>query len=293
MSASRRTLAQHAMRAAAKTRIQNGLDLQRPICVYDLAERLGVVVRFYDIASMEGMYQAGEPPRIHLSSLRPFARRNFTCGHELGHHVFGHGSTVDALGSQYGDEGYGSRPEERLADAFSASLLMPVAGLRRSLADRGIAVEAADPIALFAIACNFGVGYSTLVTHLAYGLELITPTRARSLLKSRPRNLSAQILGRETAAPLVVVDQHWTALTVDVEVGTTVAFVGRQVRTSEGAIDPCGGVAHNIVAYRATTPGVFRVDDATSDWAVFIRASRRAYIGLARYRHLAEEETHE
>lgn len=73
-----------------------GLALNSPICIYDLCDRLNVTVRFVDI-SMEGTYYKGENPRILLSALRPLPRRNFTCAHELGHHVFGHGSTIDDL----------------------------------------------------------------------------------------------------------------------------------------------------------------------------------------------------
>jgi len=42
---------------------------------------------------MEGMYYRGDPARIVIGARRPLSRRNFTCGHELGHHIFGHGST--------------------------------------------------------------------------------------------------------------------------------------------------------------------------------------------------------
>ena len=68
----------------------------QPICIYRLCEVLGVTVRFNNI-NMEGMYQRSVPPRIHLSALRPLPRRTYNCAHELGHHVFGHGSSIDEL----------------------------------------------------------------------------------------------------------------------------------------------------------------------------------------------------
>jgi hypothetical protein len=57
----------------------------------------GVTVRFNNI-NMEGMYQRGAPPRIHLSARRPLSRRTYNCAHELGHHVFGHGSSIETRG---------------------------------------------------------------------------------------------------------------------------------------------------------------------------------------------------
>src|SRR5271170_232998 len=95
-SFNRRVLAEQAMKAAIATRAKAKLDQHSPICVYGLCETLGVAVRFNNI-NMEGMYQRGVPPRIHLSAHRPLARRAYNCAHELGHHVFGHGTSIDEL----------------------------------------------------------------------------------------------------------------------------------------------------------------------------------------------------
>lgn len=95
-SFNRRALATQAMQAAAATRARAKLDQVGPICIYGLCETLGVAVRFSNI-NMEGMYQRGLPPRIHLSARRPLPRRAYNCAHELGHHVFGHGSSIDEL----------------------------------------------------------------------------------------------------------------------------------------------------------------------------------------------------
>ena len=84
------------MQAATATRAKAKLDQASPICIYGLCETLGVTVRFNNI-NMEGMYQRGLPPRIHLSARRPLPRRVYNCAHELGHHVFGHGSSIDEL----------------------------------------------------------------------------------------------------------------------------------------------------------------------------------------------------
>jgi hypothetical protein len=72
----KRALMQAAMVESIRARNSAGLDLVNPICVFDLAERLGVGVRFTDI-DMEGMYAKTSRPRIYLSSLRPLPRRVF------------------------------------------------------------------------------------------------------------------------------------------------------------------------------------------------------------------------
>lgn len=67
----RRSIARRAMSAALRTRLASGYGLEEPICVYDLAEKLGIEVRFLDLPSMEGMYAPGSPPSIIVSSRCP------------------------------------------------------------------------------------------------------------------------------------------------------------------------------------------------------------------------------
>ena len=93
---SRRTLSTQGMHESIRARSKNEAGLTGPLCIYKLCETHGVTVRFVDV-NMEGMYQRSAAPRIFISSLRPVARRAFNCAHELGHHLFGHGSTVDQL----------------------------------------------------------------------------------------------------------------------------------------------------------------------------------------------------
>jgi Zn-dependent peptidase ImmA (M78 family) len=219
-SMDKHALTQAAMRASVKARTKAGLDLINPICVFDLCERLGVTVRFTDI-NMEGMYDRVPKPRIHLSSLRPLPRRVFTCGHELGHHEFGHGSTIDEMREE-AEALRTDSPDEFLANCFSAFTLMPIIGLRGAFARRGCTAVTADEVQIFAVACNFGVGYATLVSHLAYGIGEITAARSRQLLKSSPKSIRCKLLGDNSAEPLVLVDGLWVARAVDAEVGTSI-----------------------------------------------------------------------
>lgn len=95
-TAGRKALVMQGMQASIAARVKAAIDLKSPACIYRLCEVHNVAVRFNDI-NMEGMYDRSPKPRIHVSVLRPLARRNFTCAHELGHHIFEHGSTIDEL----------------------------------------------------------------------------------------------------------------------------------------------------------------------------------------------------
>lgn len=281
----KRALTQLAMRASIKTRFRAGADLVSPICIFDLCERLGVKVRFVDI-NMEGMYDRVPEPRIHLSSLRPLPRRVYTCGHELGHHEFGHGSTIDEMKDE-ADAYQADHPDEFLVNAFSAFTLMPIIGLRGGFARRNSTIATADDLQVFAVACNFGVGYATLVSHLAYGVQELSGARARQLLRSSPKSIRRKLLGDDSAKPLVLVDEHWTARAIDAEVGTTVLLP--RGTTVEGDLLSREGQCDAGIVYTAARPGIGRVHTGAGQ-PLFIRVSRESYIGLARYRHLEDDD---
>ncbi|WP_292534842.1 ImmA/IrrE family metallo-endopeptidase [Mesorhizobium sp.] len=288
-SFNRRALATQAMQAAATTRAKAKLDQAGPICIYGLCETLGIQVRFNNI-NMEGMYQRGLPPRIHLSARRPLPRRAYNCAHELGHHVFGHGSSIDELREDAKAQPW-EDPKEFLADTFAGFILMPIIGLRRAFAVRGWTPETATPAQIFTIACEFGVGYATLVTHLSAGVNMLSRSRAAALQRVTPKALRMDILGALTPEPLIVVDRHRVAPTLDAEVKTLLLL-------PPGAEVTGGGLAferdlEDGRLFQGVKPGVFQA--SAGDWAVFVRLApvqkdeRYGYVGLAQYRHLEED----
>jgi Zn-dependent peptidase ImmA (M78 family) len=277
-------LAMKGMQASISARTKAGIDLKSPICIYDLCEKLKVIVRFNDI-NMEGMYDREPKPRIHLSSLRPLARRAFTCAHELGHHIFGHGSTIDELNDSHLSSA--SRPpEEVLADAFGAFVLMPTLGVKEAFHLRNLDPNKASPLELFAIACSFGVGQATLVNHLAYALKLINPVRRDQLGKVTPKAIRSEILGEVVSEPLTIVDHHWLSPTLDMEEGALV-LLPAGVALDITVLMPEKELASGRL-FRATKTGITRVVLPGTSWALYVRVSRKRYVGLARFRHLED-----
>lgn len=285
MMHNRRALADKAMKVAITARLKAGKDLVSPVCIYSVAEAHGVRVTFNDI-NMEGMYQRGSPPRIHLSSLRPLARRAYNCAHELGHHLLGHGSSIDELRENQTVRPW-DVPEEYSADTFAAYALMPTLGIRNAFAVRGLKPETATPVEIYRIACQFGVGYSTLVTHLRWGEAMISQTRAEALRKFTPRTLRAHILGSLTPQPLLVADEAWAGAAIDAEVGHLLLLPFGSIAHGEAVLavaDLPGGRL-----FEAKRPGLVRFDRPGSDWAAFGRIARTAYVGRAEFRHLEDD----
>ena len=285
----RRDLATQAMQAATATRATAKLDQTEPICIYGLCETLGIVVRFNNI-NMEGMYQRGSPPRIHLSARRPLPRRTYNCAHELGHHVFGHGSSIDELREDAKAQPW-EDPKEFLADTFAGFILMPIIGLRRAFAVRGWTSETAMPAQIFAVACEFGVGYATLLTHLSTGVNMLSRGRAAALRRVTPKALRMEILGALTPEPLIVADYHRTAPTLDTEVQTLLLLPPDTEVTRDGLAFERDLAAGRL--FRAMKPGIYQA--RAGAWAVFVRVAPiqkgepYGYLGLARYRHLEED----
>ena len=281
----RSSLANRAMQAATRTRAEAKVGQHGPICVYGLCETLGVTVRFNNI-NMEGVYQQGVPPRIHLSARRPLPRRAFNCAHELGHHVFGHGSSIDEL--RQDAAGYPWKdPKEFLADTFAGFLLMPTAGLRRAFADRGWSPTTATATELFLIACDFGVGYGTLLTHLSASVKMISHARATTLGRVTPKAIRADLLGRATSEPLVVADRHRLYPTLDAEV-TNLLLLPTGTETTGTSMAYERDLASGRL-FRAVRPGIVHAHANSGAWSVFVRIAPLSYVGLAQYRHLEDD----
>ena len=284
-----RALATEAMQAAAATRAKAKVDQVGPICIYGLCETLGVSVRFNNI-NMEGMYQRGVPPRIHLSARRPLPRRAYNCAHELGHHVFRHGSSIDELREDAKAQPW-EDPKEFLADTFAGFILMPIIGLRRAFSIRGWTPETATPAQIFTIACEFGAGYATLLTHLSAGVNMLSRGRAAALLRFTPKALRMDIVGAVTPEPLIVADRHRGAAALDAEVKTLLVLPPGTEVTGDGLLFERDLGAGRL--FRAVKPGIFQA--TARNWAVFVRVAPiqknepYGYVGLSQYRHLEED----
>lgn len=282
----RRRVAERAMHASISTRVRAGLDLIAPVCVFDLCAKLGVRVAFNDI-DMEGMYQRGRTPRIHLSALRPLARRTFNCAHELGHHELGHGSTIDELNRQRSESAW-DVPEEYMADTFAGHLLMPALGLENAFVVRGLRPAVATAAQLYRIACQFHVGLRTLATHLHFGAGLVSRQRFDELRRATPKAIRAEILGDLSASHLVVADRHYTARTVDLEVGD-LALLPAGTMASGTAMEFARDLPTGRL-FRAERPGISQLLTPDGAWCAFGRVCRKEYVGRAEFRHLEDED---
>lgn len=289
-----RDLARSALEQALRVRRDAATKPWEAVCVYDVAAELGIEVRFVDLPSMEGLYLKADRPRIMVSSHRPAGRTAYNCAHELGHHMFGHGSRVDQLlASEHSSPSHD--PEEALADLFAGFFLMPKTAVSRGFKELGVAPAACAPSDIMSVAGWLGVGYASLINHMAYSLRLLSRKHAEALLRTSPKRARGQLIGREVDTDVFVANQTWVGRPVDVQVGDYVVLPpntqldGLHVTEMPDEQAPEG----TSVVCQAKRPGLGRLIHTESGWAAFIRVARRNYVGLAAYRHLEEERDDE
>ena len=280
-----RRIARGAFAASLRMRKKAGYGLDEAICVYDLAERLGIEVRFADIPSMEGMLYCSPEPVIIVSSLRPTGRRAFTCAHELGHFHSGDGTTIDDLVGKSDKADHD--PKEFIADCFAGALLMPKMAVEQAFALRNWSVQNSAPSQIYIISGYLGVGYSTLIHHLWKSLRLMPGSHAQNLLKVGRRKAQSQALGWESADTVSIVDSLWKGRAIDLEVGEFVQVEGDSVY--EGSCLENVAVSRGGHLYQACHPGIGKLSSA-SGWAAFVRVSRKTFVGRSIFRHLNEQD---
>ena len=278
-------IAQGAFAAALRMRKNAGYRLDEAICVYDLAETLGIEVRFADIQSMDAMLYCNPDPTIIVSSLRPSGRRAFTCAHELGHFQAGDGTTIDELVGK--SDKASTNPREFMADCFAGALLMPKMAVEGAFAVRNWFADNPTPTQIYVVSGYFGVGYSALVNHLWRSLRLLPSSRAENLLKVGRRRAQAQALGWDSANTAWIVDQHWNGRAIDVEVGDILQVHGESSCEGNCLVD--AGAFRGEWLYRACRPGIGKISSATG-WSEYVRVSRQAFVGRSVFRHLSEED---
>jgi len=284
MSPERSRLALRASTCALRIRKKAHIAPHEPCNPFDLADGLGVEVRFAKLPSAEGVYSP-EKPVIIVSSLRPAGRQAFTCAHELGHYVYGHGDQFDELVKER-EKNRRFVPREFEADCFATALLMPRTAVLKGLGARGWNPRTLSPEQAYTLASWLGVGYGTLVSNMYWGMRLLSAGQAAALEKTKRPQIRKSILGQECKENLVVVDEAWLGRAIDVQVDDLILLPPGSVLE--------GGVAALVRGYasgclvRAVKRGIGRAFSSGGAWAQFVRVSEKEFVGLARFRHLEE-----
>ena len=272
-----------AAKEALRLRSKAHISIDNSFCIFDLSDNLGVEVKFVDIKSLEGAY-IKKSKNILVSTYRPEGRLRFTCAHELGHFVFDHGDHFDELVEKPNStEG---RFEERLSDAFASFLLMPQSTIRSAFIRRGLDINTADPNDFLIVATWIGVGYTTILNHLRYGVTILAHKRYEDLIKTHPKSIKSVFCGFDVTSNLVIVDRHWNGRPVDLQVGDYLAV--ESPSSIQDYLELISESRNNI--WLAHSPGITKLTMSNPQLSFMVRVRRKEYVGRAIFRHLEEEE---
>lgn len=279
-------LATQAMRKALRLRSNTlKVALNQPIDIFQVAEQLKLRVVFKEYPSVEGMYSKGSPSTIIITSRRPRGRQAFTCGHEVGHHIFGHGDRLDEIID------WGSDVEEEfLVNCFSGHLIMPKSVVSSCFTVRGWSVSNPTEEQVFIVAGVLGVGYTTLIDHMTIVLRLLNYQTAKKLKKTAPKDIRMRLLGAPVQEDVLVVDEHWNSSHRTVDTAIDDYILVPRGTMAEGYAMVHFATNEKYEIYQAKCPGKGRLLNSKTEQASFVRVSRRNYAGFARYRYLEDEE---
>ncbi|MBE0305416.1 ImmA/IrrE family metallo-endopeptidase [Leptospira interrogans] len=268
---------------AIKFRSDNKIPQHFPINIIDEAEKVGLEVRIAALPSLEGLYSKGyEKPRIILSALRPSGRTNFTCAHELAHHLFDHGDSVDEF---FDNNRFAQKDEKELiADSFSAHLLMPQAGIEFYFQETSTSPSSLNYLDVYNMSSYFRVGYGTLINHLTYALKLISHKEANQLLNKKPVEIKSEVFGSKVTNNLVNFTKLLNSIPLDLKtedllfLPTSFSIDGNHLSTIK--------VCNNGCFYAAEKPGISRIVSLKEESFSFVRISKKDFNGRAKFRHL-------
>jgi hypothetical protein len=269
---SRADMAAKAYRAALqlRTRTQRGTNV--PVCPFDVADEIGVEVRFTDIASLEAVYVDDGSPKILIAADR---------------HIFGHGTHLSCVDFSPAD--HRAVPgEEFLAQTFGGYLLLPKSAVAHAFAARGWDLRQGVPGQFYTVAGLLGVSFDGLITHCERSLRLLGTKNADSLRSVKLPQLRAQLAGRALPGNLTVLDSLGMRGTIDLRVGDhVIAPPGATAISCALAID---GPAPTGVLLRAIRPGLSGIRCGAKPTVGAVRIARAGYVGRAIFRHLEDPD---
>jgi Zn-dependent peptidase ImmA (M78 family) len=283
MSFNRKKIAIDIMQKALTLRKKNGHTLWEPLSIFDFTEKFDIKVKFVSIPSLEGIY-SNNPPVILINSLRPAGRQGFTCAHELGHHVYKHGTKLDEINEK---ARLNIHEQEYIAECFAGFLLMTQLAIQKAFTIRNWDYRNPTPVHIYVISHYLGVGYTTLINHMTWSLHLLSYSKATMLLKNSPKKIKQKLLNDTCSTDLIVVDRYWIKRAIDMSVDDFI-LTGKDIVIEGTSVELIRKAEQMII--KAVCPGISKIFNPESGWAAFVRVSRKEYEGCNEYRHLKEVE---
>jgi hypothetical protein len=164
---------------------------------------------------------------------------------------------------------------------------MPRQAVVERFVRRGWDVSTADSTQLFAVAGELDVGYSTLVKHLRYGLQLVNNAWMALRLRDAPKAIRQKVTGELEPPRVVIVDDHWFNVPIDLEVGDEVA-IPLKLRVEGGDFIRAVGNHGEYSRWAGTRAGESEI--RLNGCRHRVRIARAGYCGMLKYRYLDDPD---
>jgi uncharacterized protein DUF955 len=211
------------MFAAAELHDDLSIDCVRRIDVFRAIPDLGIHLMFRPLNRCAGVYLPGVEGRagILVHQAHPLPLQRYSAGHELGHHVFGHGHQIDRPEALTRSVSGSWSDEEMLAEAFAAWFLMPPELVDSSLTELRVS-NPRSPQDAYALSLRLGTSYTATCLHLL-SLNMVSRGDLDVLLATSPKEIKQSLVSEYPA-------MDWRADVWVVRAGSP----ERPLRVSEG-----------------------------------------------------------
>lgn len=274
----------NSIRKAEELKIQLGISMSQLPDIHNICSTLNLPVFYTDI-NMEGMYIQGAQNAILLSNKRPFGRRVFTCAHELGHHVFKHGSRLDTIEGTL-DYNEQQLKEEFQVNTFAGALLMPLIRLEKEIRIRKISLNNCTPFDIFKLSSIFGVGYSTIITHCFIN-KMINGVKAKELNKVHPGRIFKVLFPEiKYKNGFKILDRLSNLKFIEIEEGQLLILPSNNIECN--LLTRCLGHCEKGHVYRAISSGIRNIN--LNNNKTELRVQVKDYSGLSENRFKRQEK---
>jgi len=137
------------------------------------------------------------------------------------------------------------------------------------------------------VAGELDVGYSTLLKHLRYGLGLVNNGWMAPRLKVAPKAIRQRITGEKEPPRVIILDDHWSNIPIDLEVGDEIAIPSK-LRVEGASVIHEAGSHGEYSRWVGASAG--EEDVRINDRKYRIRVARTGYCGLLKYRFLDDPD---
>jgi len=198
MFRSQHDIVREAMLAANMTHRRLGYDFKevKPVDIFDAIESSNVALMFQPLGNLAGAYipspDEHSPAGILINKNLPIPKQRYSAAHEFCHFLRQDPVSYDTEAEMFSVEAYKRDPNERIAESFAATFLMPLPLLLRLLRELDITKDKIEPHHIYNMSLRLGCSYSATVNQL-FVSKIISEVQFKRYQAIPPKMIKEQL----------------------------------------------------------------------------------------------------